>query len=102
MWIVRLALRRPYTFVVMSVLIAVLGGIAIFTMPTDIFPGYQHPRGQHGVELSGRLARRDGEAHCHHQRTFVSPPRLMTLSTSNRNPIMASLSYASTFTPSRK
>src|SRR5581483_7318033 len=37
-WIVRLALRRPYTFVVMAVLMAVLGGIAIFSMPKDIFP----------------------------------------------------------------
>lgn len=37
-WIVRLALRRPYTFVVMAVLIALLGGVAIFTTPTDIFP----------------------------------------------------------------
>jgi len=38
MWIVRLALRRPYTFVVMAVLIAILGGAAIWTLPVDIFP----------------------------------------------------------------
>ena len=38
MWIVRLALRRPYTFVVVSVLIAILGVSAILTMPVDIFP----------------------------------------------------------------
>src|SRR5437763_1830181 len=38
MWIVRLALRRPYTFVVMSVLIAILGISAIVSMPVDIFP----------------------------------------------------------------
>src|SRR5499433_3511389 len=38
MWIVRLALRRPYTFVVMAVLIAILGGVAIQSMPVDIFP----------------------------------------------------------------
>ena len=38
MWIVRLALRRPYTFVVVAVLIAILGGTAIITMPVDIFP----------------------------------------------------------------
>jgi multidrug efflux pump subunit AcrB len=38
MWIVRLALRRPYTFVVMAVLIAILGATAILTMPVDIFP----------------------------------------------------------------
>jgi multidrug efflux pump subunit AcrB len=37
-WIVSLALRRPYTFVVMAVLIAILGGIAILTTPKDIFP----------------------------------------------------------------
>jgi multidrug efflux pump subunit AcrB len=38
MWIVRLALKRPYTFVVMAVLIAILGAFAIITMPVDIFP----------------------------------------------------------------
>jgi multidrug efflux pump subunit AcrB len=38
MWIVRLALRRPYTFVVMALLIALLGGAAIVSMPVDIFP----------------------------------------------------------------
>ena len=38
MWIVRLALRRPYTFVVMAVLIAILGVTAFVTMPVDIFP----------------------------------------------------------------
>ena len=38
MWIVRLALSRPYTFVVMAVLIAILGGVSIVTMPVDIFP----------------------------------------------------------------
>src|SRR5450755_1091214 len=38
MWIVRLALGRPYTFVVMAILIAILGSSAIVTMPVDIFP----------------------------------------------------------------
>src|SRR6188472_1256781 len=38
MWIVRLALGRPYTFVVMAILIAILGGSAIATMAVDIFP----------------------------------------------------------------
>jgi len=38
MWIVRLALRRPYTFVVMALLIAITGGLSIATMPVDIFP----------------------------------------------------------------
>ena len=43
MWIVRLALRRPYTFVVMSMLIVLLGGVAITRMPTDIFPEIDIP-----------------------------------------------------------
>ena len=38
MWIVRLALRRPYTFVVVSLLVFILGISAIVTTPKDIFP----------------------------------------------------------------
>src|SRR2546425_7904226 len=43
MWIVRLALRRPYTFVVLALLIAVLGVASIVTMPVDIFPAIDIP-----------------------------------------------------------
>src|SRR5258708_19779396 len=43
MWIVRLALRRPYTFVVLALLIAVLGLASIVTMPVDIFPAINIP-----------------------------------------------------------
>src|SRR5258708_21591800 len=43
MWIVRLALRRPYTFVVVALLIAVMGIVSIVTMQTDIFPGINIP-----------------------------------------------------------
>jgi len=43
MWIVRLALRRPYTFVVMSILILIMGGLAILRTPTDIFPNIDIP-----------------------------------------------------------
>jgi len=43
MWIVRLALRRPYTFVVMSILILIMGGLAILRTPTDIFPNIEIP-----------------------------------------------------------
>ncbi|WP_321474580.1 efflux RND transporter permease subunit [uncultured Paludibaculum sp.] len=38
MWIVRLALDRPYTFVVVAILILLLGGFSVAKMPTDIFP----------------------------------------------------------------
>ena len=43
MWIVRLALRRTYTFVVASMLIAVLGAVSIYRMSTDIFPDIDIP-----------------------------------------------------------
>src|SRR5437899_6546500 len=43
MWIVRLALRRPYTFVVLALLIAVLGVVSILSMPIDIFPEINIP-----------------------------------------------------------
>src|SRR5258708_3704277 len=43
MWIVRLALRRPYTFVVMSLLILILGTLAVYTTPIDIFPDIDIP-----------------------------------------------------------
>src|ERR1700739_4656548 len=43
MWIVRLALRRPYTFVVGSILILIMGGLAIVRTPTDIFPTIDIP-----------------------------------------------------------
>src|SRR5712675_2503295 len=43
MWIVRLALRRMYTFVVVALLIAVLGAVSIYRMSTDIFPNIDIP-----------------------------------------------------------
>ena len=43
MWIVRLALRRPYTFVVLALLIAVMGVLSILSMPMDIFPRINIP-----------------------------------------------------------
>ena len=43
MWLVRIALRRPYTFVVMAMLIVILGVVTIGRMPTDIFPDIDIP-----------------------------------------------------------
>ncbi len=43
MWIVRLALRRPYTFVVVALLILVLGVVTIARAPVDIFPDVDIP-----------------------------------------------------------
>ena len=43
MWIVRLALQRPYTFIVLAVLIVLLGAFTIARTPTDIFPAINIP-----------------------------------------------------------
>ena len=42
-WIVQIALRRPYTFVVFSFLIAIFGALAALRTPTDIFPNINIP-----------------------------------------------------------
>src|SRR6266404_4480974 len=63
MWIVRLALRRPYTFVVLALLIAVLGVVSIATMTVDIFPAINIPivtviwnySGLSPTEMQGRI-----------------------------------------------
>ncbi|MGH9913866.1 MAG: efflux RND transporter permease subunit, partial [Pyrinomonadaceae bacterium] len=43
MWIVKLALRRPYTFVVAAILLIILGITTIWNMATDIFPDIDIP-----------------------------------------------------------
>jgi multidrug efflux pump subunit AcrB len=43
MWIVRLALKQPHTIVVMTILILILGSLAIVRTPTDIFPNINIP-----------------------------------------------------------
>ncbi len=43
MWIVRLALRRPYTFAVLAILILIMGSLVIVTTPVDIFPSIDIP-----------------------------------------------------------
>jgi multidrug efflux pump subunit AcrB len=61
--IVRLALRRPYTFVVMALLILIFGTISALRTPTDIFPDIKIPviaavwnyTGLPADEMSGRI-----------------------------------------------
>jgi len=63
MWIVALALRRPYTFIVMSLVLLILAPIVIFRTPTDIFPEINIPvisivwnyQGLSPNELSSRI-----------------------------------------------
>ncbi|MEI9994300.1 MAG: efflux RND transporter permease subunit [Rhizomicrobium sp.] len=42
-WIVRVALERPLTFIVMAILIVIVGPLAALSMPTDIFPDIKIP-----------------------------------------------------------
>src|SRR6202040_792371 len=63
MWIVRVALDRPYTFVVLAVLIFILSPVVILRTPPDIFPNINIPviavawqyTGLNPEELEGRL-----------------------------------------------
>src|SRR5581483_5960896 len=43
MWIVRLALRRPYTFVVAALVLLLLTPLVLWRTPTDIFPSINIP-----------------------------------------------------------
>jgi CzcA family heavy metal efflux pump len=63
MWIVRIALNRPYTFVVLALLILILSPVVLLRTPTDIFPNINIPviavawqyTGLNPEELEGRL-----------------------------------------------
>ena len=51
MWIVLTALRRPYTFVVLALLIALFGVRAALLDANRHLPEYQHPGDQRRLEL---------------------------------------------------
>lgn len=63
MWLVRVALDRPYTFIVLALLVLIMSVVAISTTPTDIFPNINIPvvavdwtyTGLNPEELEGRL-----------------------------------------------
>lgn len=63
MWIVRIALNRPYTFIVLALLILILSPVVILRTPTDIFPNINIPvvavawqyTGLNAEEIEGRL-----------------------------------------------
>ena len=63
MWIVRLALRRPYTFAVFALLLLIIGPLSILNTPTDIFPNIDIPvvsivwqyQGLSAVDMASRI-----------------------------------------------
>ena len=42
-WLVKVALERPYTFIVMALMILIFGPLAALRTPTDIFPNIGIP-----------------------------------------------------------
>ena len=94
MWIVEVALKRPYTFIVLALLIPLIGALTIMGtplragMPTDIFPDIKIPviavtfqyTGMPPDEMAGRIT----------ARSSATPQRSSTTSsTSSRRPIRA-------------
>src|ERR1700674_199 len=63
MWIVKVALNRPYTFIVLALLILILSPVVILRTPTDIFPNINIPvvavawtyTGLNPEEMEGRV-----------------------------------------------
>src|SRR5262249_48640092 len=75
MWIVRIALNRPYTFVVLALLILGIGPLTIARTPTDIFPNIDIPvvavlwnyGGVSAQDMAGRII-------SHYKRALTTPP----------------------------
>src|SRR5580700_8548735 len=63
MWIVKVALARPYTFIVLALLILLISPLVILRTPTDIFPSIDIPviaalwnyNGLSAQEMEGRI-----------------------------------------------
>ena len=68
MWIVELALRRPYTVAVMSILILVMGILSLTRMVVDIFPTIDIPVVAVVWTYPGPAGRGHGAARGAHQR----------------------------------
>ena len=102
MWIVLTALRRPYTFVVLALLIALFGIRAALTTPTDIFPNINIPvisvvwsyNGLPPNDMSGRViyyyeryTDRPGQRHRTYRVRSRSPAMAWSRSSSRRTSI---------------
>ncbi len=57
MWIVKIALSRPYTFIVLAILILIAAPVVIMSTPTDIFPNINIPGGVDRLAVHGAKSR---------------------------------------------
>jgi len=56
MWIIRTAISRPYTFIVLAILILIISPVVILRTPTDIFPNINIPVIAVGWQYTGLIA----------------------------------------------
>ena len=73
-WIVRVALDRPYTFLVLAIVILIFGPLAALRTPTDIFPTIGIPVVGVGASIYRPVARRDGGPHGDASSSASCPP----------------------------
>jgi len=91
MWIVRLALNRPYTFIVLALLILLASPVVIMRTPTDIFPNINIPVIAVAWQFTG----------LNPEEMEFSPRPSTTSSTSNRPPSMGNRSSKFLSSPTR-
>jgi hypothetical protein len=84
MWIVRIALDRPYTFVVLALLILILSPLVILETPTDIFPNINIPAVAVGFTYTRLISGGDGGSDHHRLRALFNHVGRQTSSTSSR------------------
>ena len=90
-WIVRVALDRPYTFLVLAIVILIFGPMAAMRTPTDIFPDIGIPvvgavlqySGLSPDEMAGRMV-------TPYERIFPPASTISSISKASPSPAMAS------------
>ena len=92
---------RPYTFIVLALLILLISPLVILRTPVDIFPNVNIPVIAVAVELHRPRAPRKWKSASHRHTSACSPPRSPTSSTSNRRPWTAAASPRSSSIPAR-
>ena len=96
MWIVQIALRRPYTFVVFAFLIAIFGTLSGLRMPVDIFPNINIPvvsvvwtyNGLLPNDMSSRVI-------YYYERYMTAQVSILSISSRSRSTATASSKYSS-------
>ena len=97
-WLVKVALERPYTFIVMALMILIFGPLAAIRTPTDIFPNIGIPVIGVAFTYSG-LSPDEMGARIWRAMSASSPPPSTMSSMSKASPCRASASSRSSSSP---